>query len=207
MPRRASVQVVGLDEVRAMLRRADQGQFGIVRTAFRDTLKRAHRRMADRTSGNPLRRRSGQLARSIKTRMEGSRLSNLRGVVYTDPSVAPYAGVQETGATIRAKDAYATLPGGPYLAIPSDQNKTPSGVTRETPRSVHQAGGFVAPITAPKARYAVFRSDMTPMFWLVRKVTIPPRLGMRETTEGEIPTLLSDLAGMLEDNLRDRDYG
>ncbi|HKJ77746.1 MAG TPA: hypothetical protein VKA64_11140, partial [Gammaproteobacteria bacterium] len=186
------------------------------RTAFRDTLKRTHRAMQRRTSGQPLKRRTGQLARSIKTRMEGNRLGNLRGVVYTDPSVAPYAGVQETGATIRAKDAYAYLPGGPYLAIPTDENKTPAGVTRRTPREVHQNGGFVAPITAPKANYAVFQEDwlpdshtvdLTPMFWLVRQVTIPPRLGMRETTEEEIPTLLSDLSGMIEDNLRDRDFG
>ena len=204
---REAVRVVGLDEVKAMLRRADEGQYGIVREAFRDTLKRTHRRMQARVSGQPLKRRTGQLARSIKTRMDGSRLANLRGVVYTDPSVAPYAGVHETGATIRAKDAYNYLPGGPYLAIPSRQNQTPAGVARETPRTTHQQGGFVAPITAPKARYAVFSSDRTPMFWLVNKVRIPARLGMEETTEDQIPTLLSDLSGMLEDNLRDRDYG
>ncbi|HKJ76228.1 MAG TPA: hypothetical protein VKA64_03405, partial [Gammaproteobacteria bacterium] len=94
-----TVQVRGTEEVQTMLRRARDDQYEIARLAFRDTIRRAHRRVTrERLTGRPgLNRRTGQLARSIKTDVRGTKTNDLQGRVYTDPKVAPYAGVHETG--------------------------------------------------------------------------------------------------------------
>lgn len=206
MARGDAVTLVGLDQVQDMLRRADEGQFGMARKALGDAAKRVQRRTQARTQGSPLKRRTGQLARSLRTEVSGRSTNTLQARAFADPSVAPYAHVHETGMTIRAKRAYATLPGGPFLAIPASDNQTASGVTRRTPRASHRAGAFVVPIQAPRARYAVMRRDgsggLSPEHWLVKEVTIPPRLGMRDIADAEIPTLLGELSELAENNLR-----
>ena len=82
------------------------------------------------------------------------------------------------------------------MNIPSDANKTNVGVQRMSARSVFEQGGYIVPLKSPTARYAVFLDDV-PMFWLVKSVTIPPRLEMHKSTEDEIPTLLSNLSSIL----------
>jgi hypothetical protein len=57
-------------------------------------------------------------------------------------------------------------------------------------REVFNAGGFIAKKT-------VFNAAGEPMFWLVKSVRIPARLGMLEAAEDEIPTILSDLQAII----------
>jgi len=144
-----------------------------------------------------LQSRSGNLARSIQAFVEGDKLDKLTGFVNTDSIYAP---IHETGGTITAKNAYLNLPGGPYLNIPSSLNKTPAGITRFTAAVAFSQGAYIIPINAPKAKYAVML-DGNPLFWLVSSVNIKPTLGMVQTGEDEIPTLLSNLNQTLLDNM------
>jgi hypothetical protein len=139
-------------------------------------------------SGDTLHSRTGQLRRSIRYGSSGTRLRDVRAEVYSDASIASYAPVHELGATIRAKDAYRGLPGGPYLHFPVGQNLTPAGVQRMTGREVFAAGAHIRPTASPAFPYRVVLDGET-MFLLTKQVTIPPRLEMIETAEDAVPDL------------------
>ena len=102
-----------------------------------------------------------------------------------------YAPTHEFGATIKAKNAYKGVPGGPYLNIPTRNNKTPAGVTMLQAREVFNQGGYIAKFKS--GRYGVMMDGQL-MFSLHKEVEIPKRLKMIETAEGEIPTMLSRIA-------------
>lgn len=191
-----SVQLVGMDEIRQYLSVLPGRAFDQAREAFDETAKSVHRKVSDRVrdgAGGTLHSRTGQLRRSLRYKVYGSTLKTLGAHVYSAREVASYAPVHELGATIRAKNAYRTLAGGPYLNIPSNFNKTAAGVQRLPAREVFMRGGYIVPLSgARKARYMVML-DGKPYFWLVKEVTIPPRLRMIATAEDEVPTLLSRL--------------
>lgn len=122
-----------------------------------------------------LARRTGTLARSFAKTVAGSELNELNLMIFTDVKYAP---IHQFGGTIRPKK-------GKYLAIPLGAAKTRAGVARWTsPRDVPDLkyGGRSA------AGNILLRTvDGTPMFVLVRQVTIKPRLGMFETWDKEFP--------------------
>lgn len=134
--------------------------------------------------------RTGTLKRSIHSAVKGTSINTLSASLYAagmqSGQVIKYAPIHEYGGTIRAKNAYRRVPGGPYLNIPSQANKTPAGVMRMDARSVFNQGGHI------QGR-AVYLNGVA-MFYLVKSVNIRPRLGMREAVEDIVPTLLSDLA-------------
>lgn len=140
-----------------------------------------------------LKRRSGALARSIRTGVKGTNLANLTGSIYAlhkfGSATVVYAPIHEYGGTIKAKNAYHSVEGGPFLNIPTDENKTAAGVQRLTARMVFQHGGYIA----GKGVYL----DGVKMFSLVKAVKIPARLGMRDAVDDNIPTLLSTLADQI----------
>jgi hypothetical protein len=194
------VTVVGVDRVQDFLRGVPIHLTEQARDAIRESVFRVHQGITNRIRNGPLYSRTGRLRRSFKTEVSKAPfLGDIYGRVSTDVKYAP---VHEEGATIRAKNAYTTLPGGPYLNIPSSLNKTPAGVTRNSAREVFSRGGHIRPLrSAPRADYAVFLGDQ-PMFWLVKQVTIPARLQARKTAEDEVPTLLANLRALInEDNL------
>lgn len=194
----AVVRTVGTEEVQEYLAKLPERMFSEAKDAFTETATGAHAKVKERIgdgSGDTLHSRTGQLARSIQFKVYGDTLRTLGASVFSEKSVAPYAAVHEKGATIRAKDKYLGVPGGPYLNIPTQANKTAAGVQRLSARDVFAAGGFV--VKGPQ-RYVVMSRDGTPMFVLVNQVTIPARLQMVETVEGELPTLLSRLDAALQ---------
>lgn len=140
------------------------------------------------TGGNKLHNRTGLLRRSIKTSLSGTTLKTLSGSIHTDVTYAP---IHEKGGTIKAKTAYATLPGGPYLNIPLSANKTAAGVMRQNAGEVFADGGYI--IKSKAGNYLVMSGTGIPMFTLKRSVVIPPRLGMETAAIDEIPTLLGNL--------------
>lgn len=187
--------VVGLPEVKEYLNRLPANVYEQAKEAMRTGVFEVHRRVSDRVrdgSGGSLHSRTGQLRRSLQARVSGTTLDTLGGEVYSDGTVASYAPTHEWGATIKAKDKYVRVPGGPYLNIPLTANKTPAGVMRQDARTVFQQGGYIIKSRANK--YLVMSSTGLPMFVLVKEVTIPPRLQMVKMAEDYVPTLLSDMA-------------
>ena len=194
-----TVDVEGIEDIQDLLNRIPGTMYSNAKQILSTSLFNIQRTVTQRLQNGPMFSRTGQLARSIKFKTGGDNIANMSGVVYTDSKYAP---THEYGATIRAKNAYARLPGGPYLNIPSSQNRTGAGVMRENARSVFNSGGYIIPLNAPRARYAVMKNGI-PMFWLVKQVTIPARLGMRETADNEVPTYLSNLQSGILDGLDD----
>ena len=190
------VEVRGADELRQYLRDVPPALFEAARKAYADTAQTAANRVKERIrdgAGDSLRSRTGQLRRSINYSVDGSDIGSLRASVYSAKQFASYAPTHEFGATIRAKQAYAGLEGGPYLHFPVGANLTAAGVQRMTGAEVFARGAYVARNRNAAFPYRVVLAGET-MFLLTKQVTIPPRLKMRETVEDEIPTLLSELA-------------
>ena len=190
-----TASAVGVDEIQDLLREMPDHLFDETKKEVARTLFTAQKKMAIqlKSGANGIQTRTGNLLKSIKFNLSGTKLKDLHGELYTD---SPYAPIHETGGRITAKNAYKSLQGGPFLNIPSNFNKTKVGITRLTARSVFLNGGYIIKIKAPKAQYAVML-DGTPMFWLVKSVELQPRLKMVETTTDEVPTLLSNLNDVL----------
>jgi len=193
-----SVDVTNLQEVVDFLNAMPVETFGQAKTVFRQAVIRTDKQIKDNAT-NILKVRTGNLKRSFMFDVAGTNVHNLRARVYSASVVGGkpviYAPLHEgkpdgSDTTIRAIDKYMGVPGGPYLNIPAPANKTPSGVTRMKAREVFNAGGFIAKKT-------VFNAAGEPMFWLVKSVRIPARLGMLEAAEDEIPTILSDLQAII----------
>jgi len=186
---------VGLNEVTEMLNTMPNHLFDKAKKEVQRSTLDAQSSITKpmKTGLNGLQSRSGNLARSIQTSVTGSNLNNLKGSVFTKSIYAP---IHEKGGTINAKNAYTSLAGGPFLNIPSSQNRTPAGIMRNTAKEVFSQGGYIVKINAPKARYMVALNG-TPMFWLVNNVYIKARLKMVKQAVDEIPTLLSNLNTVL----------
>ncbi len=191
------VSVVGVEDVQRLLDRLPSYWYKEARAVFKESVFKVHKKVSDRVrtgANNTLHSRTGALRRSLQPRIYGNDLKTLGGEVYTKLSYAP---IQETGTgvlpggVIKAKNAYRGVPGGPYLNIPLGDNKTPSGVQRRSAKSVFSTGGFI--IKSRSGKYLVMDHNGVPMFVLVKSVSFPGRLKMRETAEKEIPTLLSNL--------------
>ena len=137
--------------------------------------------------------RSGALKKSIQQGVSGTDFDTLRASVYSAQgfggSQVKHAPMQEFGGTIKAKNAYKGVPGGPYLNIPVGSNLTPAGVMRKSARTVFAEGGHI------RGRSVWLGDSM--MFALVKSVKLKPRLGMTDAVEDEIPTLLSNLVDVI----------
>lgn len=192
------VRVAGLRDVLERVRNAGPSAAQATKDAIRSSLLSVQRKMSQRTKNGPLYSRTGELSRSFNTRVYGrDKIESVGGRVFTN---SPYAPIHEYGGTIRAKRAYASLPGGPFLNIPSDQNKTPAGVMRLSPREAFNAGAFIVPINSARAKFMVLLNNK-PLFWLVKSVTIKPKLEFVSTAEAEVPTLLSTITKNLDKEL------
>lgn len=194
------VDVRNLKEIRKYLEKFPDEMFkdakDIMRQGMFDAREKIHKNCEDK-----LKVRSGMLRRSIQFGIFGNKLDSLKASVFSAANVGGqevlYAPVHEFGATIKAKKAYARVPGGPYLNIPASENKTPSGVIRMKAREVFAQGGYIRRFRS--GGYGVFLPGNRLMFTLKKQVKIPPRLGMVETCENQIPTILSNLVNALGD--------
>lgn len=158
---------------------------------------------AERLTGPPgLNRRTGNLARSFYTTVEGAGLNSV-GLIG---SRAPYAKVHEygtgylPGGVIKSKRPGGSLaipiPGGPAL--------TAAGVYRFGARSLRE----VLPQIAPHLKFFVMPRDgkapllvgadpetgeITPWFVLKKSVKIKPKMGLRKIVKRELGRLLKAL--------------
>ena len=206
-----TITVTGDNEVRKFLDNLPSFLYDGARKGLEATLLRAQSGVVANfnTSGSPLSAnkltsRSGRLAKSIRTEITGNDLKTLSGQLFTRTIYAP---IQEEGGTITAKNAYGKVPGGPYLNIPTKQNKTSAGVQRMSAREVFANGGFIFKSKAGNwivalpgiqlNEFGTIDNVPVPMFILKKSVTIRPRLGMVKSAVDQIPYYLN-----LLDNLR-----
>ncbi len=185
------VQIQGAQEVKTFLSKLPKRLFDESKLIFQKTAFNIENKTKENAT-NILSVRTGNLKRSINSKVFGTKISDLNMSIFTAGIVGGaqvvYAPIQEFGGTIRAKNAYKNVPGGPYLNIPAPANKTAAGVQRMGAQEVFNQGGYVA----GKVVYL----NGEPMFWLVKSVTIPARLGMLKAAEDEIPTMLSEFKNM-----------
>ena len=146
-----------------------------------------------------LQRRSGNLARSIQTSVTGTSLRTLEAGIHSRAAVGSaeviYAPIHEYGGTIEARNKYVRIPGGPYLNIPTDANRTAAGVQRMSARDVFFRGGYM--VRTRTGTWGVFLAGQMMFFLTNQRIHIPPRLGMRTAVDRQIDPLLRDLADMI----------
>ena len=130
------------------------------------------------TGPKTLSTRSGALVRSILDGVwvEGDHLGDIQGGIST----VSYGATQEFGATIRPKN-------GKYLAIPLPAALDARGVPLKLgPRQWDNT--FVA--TSKNGNLIIFQrrgATIIPLYVLKTEVTIPPRLGLRDSVEIMLP--------------------
>jgi phage gpG-like protein len=140
-----------------------------------------------RLSGNPIKRRTGNLARDWTTSVTETPVG-IVATVKTQGAANAYAGLQEYGGTIRPKN-------GKWLWIPTRENQTAAGVARTTPRQAIQHGGFIA-----KGMYfGRSGKTITPLFSLKKSVTVQGRMGAGQLWERSLPRLESVVSALLQD--------
>jgi len=192
------VDIRNLGDIRKYLKRFPDEMFKDAKDIMRQGVMSAREKVHKNTKEN-LKVRTGMLRRSIQYQISGNKLSDLRASVFSAANVGGekvlYAPVHEFGATIKAKKAYARIPGGPYLNIPTSENKTPAGVTRMKAREVFAQGGYIKRFRS--GGFGVFLPGNRLMFTLKKQVEIPARLGMVEACEEQITTILSNLVNAL----------
>lgn len=171
--------------------------------AFRKTIVWTHREFVANAT-TKLNVRTGNLRRSFMFSMDGNSLSSLRSSAYQETlkgkvklgSEVIYARIHELGGTVKAKDKYTKVPGGPYLNIPLGANKTAAGVMRRTAKQVFDASGYLA--RSRKGSWLVFNRRGLPMFVLKKQVKIPARLGLRDVMARSSNELAKHLKQVLE---------
>ena len=192
------VSIRGAEEVQAYLKSLPEEVFVHAKGDFQKSSRNLQQTMTQRVTSGPLRRRSGALARSFKSAVSGTDLRTLSASVFTGSTYAP---IHEYGGTIKAKRAYKGVPGGPYLNIPTQSNKTSAGRLRLSARDVFNEGGFLVKSKGPKAKYALILNGKA-MFVLVKQVVIKAKLGMRKEGEDEARTLLSNLKVSMQEAIQ-----
>lgn len=177
-----------VQEVNEWLKILPEETFTAAKTIFHKRLFEA-KATTQQNATTKLHVRTGALKRSIHFEVKGTSIKTLRASLHAAGKVGgqtiKYAPINEYGGTIRAKNAYTRVPGGPYLNIPAPDNKTPAGVMRMGAREVFNQGGEI------KGR-AVYLNGVA-MFYLVKSVDIPARLGMNDAADDVVPSLLRDL--------------
>lgn len=197
-----AIQIKGGDEVITLLSKMPDHLLDVAREVLRDSMFAMQKKVkGDFGKNGKLQVRTGDLARSIQFTTSGQSLGSFKASFFTRSIYAP---IQEVGGKIKAIDKFTFLDGTPYLAIPSDINKTAAGVTRLSPTDAFSIRGQTRIIklrAGGKARYMILDRDMGPIFWLVNEVEIPPRLGMQKAADDEIPTIMSRFNELLLEGL------
>jgi phage gpG-like protein len=189
------VNAENLEEVKTYLQNIAEDSFPETKSLFQTAAIAMSNQVKDNTK-NILKVRSGNLRRSIGQSVTGTSLEKLSGSLFSKSSVngqeLKYAPIHEFGGTVRAIDKYQRVQGGPYLNIPTEANKYPSGVTRMQAREIFNSGGYIV----GKGVYLNGKK----MFSLIKQAKIPARLGMIKAADDEVETLLGKLADAFGEN-------
>jgi len=189
----ASIEIKNIEEIRGYLTSLPESIYKDARKVFAKAVL-----AADKETKQNVNARTGALRRSIGQGVSGSSLETLRASVFSGSSGGDpikYAPLHEYGGTVKAKKAYSKVPGGPYLNIPVEDNLTASGVQRMTPRMVF-SNDESRLFKSKGGRWVITLGDKL-MFVLIKEVTIKPSLGMRRSTDRQVPIILSELQDLI----------
>lgn len=175
----------GMNQVVADLRKSWDGSVREASVALRAYLTEVAQELANRhskpwpggTSDNSLSSRSGEGVRSIlrSVKVRGTTWETLSGEI----GGRDYLGIHEYGGTMIGK-------GGKMLTIPLPAALNSKGVAPPFARQFRDT--FVG--RSKKGNLLIFQrrgAEIVPLYILVDKVTIRPRLGMRKELEAQIP--------------------
>ena len=155
------------------------------------------RLVEERLSGRPgLNRRSGNLSRDWVVETSGD-ADEMSVTVRTQGAANAYAGIQETGGTIKPKN-------GRYLWIPLAANLMSNGTARLTPSQAIQQPHFISwnkgpiffgksPVKQSKKAFAQ-NFGIVPLFVLKTSVTIPARMGAGHLFQSMLPELKTSIS-------------
>lgn len=222
--------IARLEALAARIKDRDRLRRDILAVLNREAIRAAGKISRGMRAGGVVRRRTGNLARSIVGK--GDTINGLPGMrigVFTGPAVA-YAAAQELGATVKPKRA------GGYLAVPTDDGGalTPAGVpryrsAREYPKPLRFVRGrFKADVNGAvltggaalftedqvkRAERRVWRSvdvpeirgfalhallsQIRPVYLLLRKVKIKPKLFLKRGLEDALPSVVAEIERLL----------
>lgn len=157
-----------------------------------------------RLSGDPVNRRTGNLARDWVVDVEGEDLADLSVTVKTQGTANAYAGVLEYGGDITPKN-------GSFLWIPLPANQTSKGVARISPtEAINQphfikwdgAGGPTffgkSVVKQTKAQFAE-NFGIVPLFALRKHTHIDARMGAGSLFQERLPRLETAIALEMQD--------
>ena len=190
------INVEGAEEINHWLKSLPEEMCENAKKIIQEVLFMAENEVKDNAT-NKLKVRTGSLRRSIRSGVEGNTLDTLRGSLYAKSTdggqTIVYAPLHEYGGVVKAKNAYKGVQGGPYLNIPAPANLTPAGVMRKPAKFVFDSGGYI-----PRGKRVVMLNGQV-MFYLVKSVTIKPRLGMHDAADKYVETMLSKLQNIIND--------
>jgi phage gpG-like protein len=181
---------IDMKALQAAMRHAPERLFTEIRSAFRahgSRMLEAMKRERIRGGGGApkadhLTRRSGNLSRSFRSQITGSKLSDLRLTVYT---TSPYAPIHEHGGEVKAKRSR-------FLTIPLGAAKTAGGVAQRPARSFPGAFFFRSRRGSLILARRLEGGGLEPLFVLKERVQIPARLGFLKTWKRSIAEKWSD---------------
>ena len=161
-------------------------------------------RLVSNVSGIILKRRTGNLAKSMGYRISEGKNGALESQIGSGATLQTnrmiYANILEEGGIIRPKVAK-------MLAIPIGKALTPSGVARFRPRQITSSGYAHSFIKRSKAGNLILfgtnkrgaKISITPLFLLKDKVTIPAFRYMAQTVEQTQGQVVTDIVNKIKE--------
>jgi hypothetical protein len=194
----------GLRAFASSLKRDWSGATSTLSEEMRDFLNGVAEAMAQRhgggwpggTGGKTLSKRTGALVQAIvgSVKVNGASFTTITGEIGA-PGI-PYAKIQETGGTIKPKSSK-------FLCIPLPTALDGNGVPlRKSPRDWENT--FVA--TSKAGNLMIFQKragSIVPLYVLKDQVTLPPRLGMRDTLTAGLPYFVDHAVAAILKAMRD----
>jgi len=189
---------VDLGGVPEYFERLPESTYKQAREVFAKSVLAADRKVK-RNATDLIKVRTGRLRRSIRHSVSGMDLATLRASVFSGHDgggkTVIYAPIHEFGGTVKAKNAYLRVPGGPYLNVPIGENLTAAGVMRLSAQMVFAQGGYIW--RAKKGKRWLVMLGGEPMFVLIKQTKIKAQLGMRKAADDEVDVILAGLKKVL----------
>lgn len=178
-----------------------------LRDAANDIETRVIRGMVGFTPGkrgpsDPLMHRTGKLAQSVDGFVTGTTIRDLQGIIKAGGRDVPYARIQEYGGTIYPKKK--------YLRVPLPEVLTPAGAVKgnyelfERARGDWRTGDGRPTWISGRAIMVLDKGKPMPIWALITKSVIPPRLGIGKTIEERSPATQALLRDAIEGALKPR---
>jgi hypothetical protein len=192
------LQQKDLNRINGLLKELDpKKQGGAIQKGIQSGSSLVLKQLVANCSGIILKRRTGNLAKSLGWRVDKDQNGNWEGIIGSGATLKTnrmiYANILETGGVIRPVTAK-------MLAIPIGEALTPAGVARFKPREITSQGGYEKSFIrrSKSGNLLLFGArgkSITPLFVLKDSVTIPEFRYMAitvEQTQGKVVDAIVD---------------